>query len=96
MGPPLTHRLHGLKTEQRMDHEIGERLRALRRRSMLSLEELASKTGLPIEELADHEDGTIPLPLSRALLLCEALGAAGTPGVPGATLSDLLPGCRGC
>lgn len=96
MGPPLTHRLHGLKAEQRLDHEIGERLRALRRRSMLSLEELASKAGLPIEELADHEDGTIPLPLSRALLICEALGAAGAPGVPGVTLSDLLPGCRGC
>lgn len=87
MEPLLTHRLHGLETEQRMDKEIGERLRSLRRRAMLSLEELSSKAGLPIEELADHEDGTIPAPLSRAMLLCEALGVS---------MSDLLPGCRGC
>jgi hypothetical protein len=90
MGPLLTQRQYSLDTEQRMDREIGDRLRALRRRAMPSLEDLSSKSGLPIEELADHEDGTLPLPLSRALLLCEALGALG------ASVSELLPGCRGC
>lgn len=96
MEPSLMHRLHGLTVEERMDKEIGERLRALRRRAMLSLEELSSKAGLPIEELADHEDGTIPLPISRALLLCEALGALGALGAPVVSVSDLLTGCRDC
>ena len=89
--------LHGLLTEERMDHRIGLRLRTLRVKAGLSLSDLATRAGLPVEELADHEEGLLALPLSRAALLCRTVGI---------TLEDLLqdhppvspdsPGCPRC
>ncbi len=60
--------------EEHLDRLIGCRLASLRRAAGLTTEALAARTGLPIDELADHERGRLPLPLSRAPILCEALG----------------------
>ena len=60
--------------EQHLDRLIGRRLASLRRAAGLTMEALAARTGLPIDELTDHERGLLPLPLSRAPILCQALG----------------------
>jgi transcriptional regulator with XRE-family HTH domain len=63
-----------LELEERADRTIGRRLSVLRRRAGLSIEELSHRAKLPPEELRDHERGLIPIPLSRAPILCEAMG----------------------
>lgn len=64
-----------LDREHRIDRQLGRTLGTMRRSAGVSLECLAERTGLPIEELADHEAGLLPIPLSRLLGLIEALGS---------------------
>lgn len=63
-----------LKIEPSMDLAVGLTLAMRREMKGLSVEALADLTGLPVEELKDHESGNYPLPVSRAALLSEALG----------------------
>lgn len=63
-----------LRVEPTIDLAVGLTLAMRREMKGLSIEVLADLTGLPLEELKDHESGTYPLPVSRAALLSEALG----------------------
>lgn len=68
---------HGTRTlriEMGVDAAIGQQLRTLREIAGLTLEALADRTGLPTEELDDHEHGLMPVPLARAVILSESLG----------------------
>jgi predicted transcriptional regulator len=68
---------HGTRTlriEMGVDAAIGQQLRTLREIAGLTLEALADRTGLPAEELDDHEHGLMPVPLARAVILSESLG----------------------
>lgn len=70
---PIATRLT-LKIEPSMDLAVGLTLAMRREMTGLSVDALADLTGLPVEELKDHESGNYPLPVSRAALLSEALG----------------------
>lgn len=63
-----------LRLERMMDLAVGLVLALERERRGLSVEAVASETGLPLDELKDHESGNYPLPVSRMGLLSEALG----------------------
>jgi len=78
-----------LKIEPAMDLAVGLTLAMRREMRGLSVEALADLTGLPVEELKDHESGNYPLPVSRAALLSEALGID-----PGALLGAARLGQR--
>jgi hypothetical protein len=87
-----THHPH-LDLEMALDRLIGRRLRAIRTELGLSLPELATRTGFDPNELAEHETGTLPLPLSRAGVLAMCVGRT-----PAGLIAELLgfPGCPGC
>lgn len=63
-----------MRLEPMMDLAVGLVLALERERRGLSVEAVASQTGLPLDELKDHESGNYPLPVSRMGLLSEALG----------------------
>ena len=79
-----------LDLEMDLDRLIGERLRAIREGQGLRLPDLAARSGLDLEELTDHENGTLPLPLSRASVLASCVGRT-----PAGLITELLgyPGC---
>ena len=72
--PAVEARRFTLRIEPSMDLAVGLTLAMRREMKGLSVEALADLTGLPVEELKDHESGNYPLPVSRAALLSEALG----------------------
>jgi transcriptional regulator with XRE-family HTH domain len=63
-----------LELEELTDRRIGRGIARMRRRAGLSVEDLAIRSGLPAEELRDHERGLLPIPLSRVPILCRTLG----------------------
>ncbi len=65
-----------LAQEEAIDQVLGRRLKHLRLSMGMSVTALATRSGLPPDELADHERGLLPIPLSRAPILCEALGVS--------------------
>lgn len=71
--------------EQRLDRIMGRRLIRLREEAELSLEDLSILSGIPREELAEHETGEIPLPLTRLRAIATALDTG-----PAALLTRLL------
>lgn len=62
-----------LEAEEAEDRRIGDRLYHLRLVRGASLEGLAAAAGIDVEELADHEAGRCPLPVSRMVRLAMAL-----------------------
>ncbi|MBX3360142.1 MAG: helix-turn-helix transcriptional regulator [Phycisphaeraceae bacterium] len=67
---------HTLAQEEAIDQALGRRLKHLRLSTEMSVTEFAIRSGLPPDELADHERGLLPIPLSRTPILCEALGVS--------------------
>lgn len=63
-----------LLLEEHLDRRLGAVLTAVRARSGMSIEMLSSVSGLPAEELLDHERGLLPIPLARVAVLTLALG----------------------
>lgn len=63
-----------LHREQLLDRVLGGRLRRAREDSGLSLNDLAELTGLPRDELMDHETGTLPIPAVRLGYLEDLFG----------------------
>ena len=45
----------------------------MRRSASIRLAELSQMTGIPVDELAEHETGVLPLPLSRVRSIAVAL-----------------------
>lgn len=76
-----------LELEERIDHALGRGLTSLRKHAGLSITSLAERSGFPVEELIDYENGTLPIPLSRAMTLAVVLGG---------TLNDLLAASLAC
>lgn len=60
----LTTRLQQ-EQERHLDRVIGGRLSKFRTALSLSREDLAALSGIPEDELAEHESGEIPIPMSR-------------------------------
>jgi len=63
-----------LHLEEIIDRAIGRKLVAMRLSAKLTREELANLAELPLEELIEHEQGRLSLPLARLPILCEAMG----------------------
>lgn len=79
----MTHRTANHSTitltlEAVLDQFMGRWLLHLRHQSGMSLGDLSRATGLPEEELRDHEVGTLPVPATRLPILLTGL-AASTP-----------------
>lgn len=62
-----------LADEERDDRVLGRRLRTARERACLTIDELATLTGIPSDCLHDHESGQSPLSLTRIRLIASAL-----------------------
>lgn len=65
-----------LTLEALLDQFMGRWLKDLRHQSGMSLGDLSRATGLPEEELRDHEAGTLPVPATRLPILLTGLAAS--------------------
>ncbi len=79
-----------LELEERIDHALGRGLMSLRKHAGLSITSLAERSGCPLEELIDHEEGTLPIPFSRVLILAQLLGCS-----PMEFITAAIEGIRG-
>lgn len=55
----------GPRSQKKVDLQVGSRLRARRRRAVLSRSELADALGASVQQLRDNEDGAVRLSASR-------------------------------
>lgn len=62
-----------LEREPHLDRIIGRRLANLRDRRHLTLQELASLTGIQADELKHYEAGEIPIAISRIRVIAATL-----------------------
>lgn len=62
-----------LAREPHLDRIIGRRLAATRKSRHLTLDELSALSGIPADELADFENGEIPIAMGRVRLIAATL-----------------------
>lgn len=60
--------------EPMLDRITGRRLTRIREQAALEIEELSILSGIGSDELAEHEAGEIPIPVTRLTPLALALG----------------------
>lgn len=68
------YRTESMREQDQADELVGELLRAARRRLGFSVTQVSLQSGYPEDELVGHEDGMLPLPVTRVRVLCGVLG----------------------
>lgn len=77
--------LPSLRLEQFIDQSLGRLLSREREVAGFTIDSFAYTSGLPAQELQDHEEGLLPIPASRLPVLIATLA-----GQPGALLVECL------